>query len=669
TDWVVVGNGRAEQVAPGQWELATTPPLSTYFVTLVAGPYHVVTAEHDGIALGLECRASLAPHLDKDAEEILTITGQCFDEFHRLFGVRYAFGDYHQAFVPEFNAGAMENPGCVTFRDPLVFTSKVTRFERTNRATTIAHEMAHQWFGDLVTMSWWDDLWLNESFAEYMGNRVTQDVTEFSDAWVDVAFVRKRWGVMADQRPSTHPVAGNGAMDAHAALQDFDGISYAKGSAVLKQLNARVGDEVFFAGVRDHFTRHRFGNATMFDLFSSWGSAGAGDLEEWTRGWLRTPGLDLLRLDRSGDAPVVTRTTPDRFPADRHHAISVARHEPSAGWVSEPVLVQGASVPVPAAAALPVVLDAAEETWARLALDDLTLAAMPDLLPRMTDPLLRASVWNAVRDAVRNALVDPEVALHLVEVALPHETQDVGVTAIGRFGTDTLAGHLIEDPGSALARVHTAARRRMQTATPGSGVQLAAVRTSITSSVDAGQLRGWLHGEQLPEGVVVDLDLQWKVLIRLATLGAVDRDELDAWLDRERTAQATVDHAHCLAALPDKAAKAYAWDRFSGAVAAPNYEVEAAGLGMWVPGQEKLAAPYVARYFAELPGLVEVHSGWQLADVARVFFPSLSVHRSTLEAAENVLADESLDLSLRRALVDEADDLRGYLRVRETFAR
>src|SRR5512144_1689577 len=171
-DWVVVGNGRAEQVEPGQWELATTQPLSTYFVTLVAGPYHVVGHEHDGIALGLECRASLAPHLDRDAEEIFTVTTQCFDEFHRLFGVRYAFGDYHQAFVPEFNAGAMENPGCVTFRDPLVFTSKVTRAERTQRATTIAHEMAHQWFGDLVTPRWWDDLWLNESFAEYMGNRV-----------------------------------------------------------------------------------------------------------------------------------------------------------------------------------------------------------------------------------------------------------------------------------------------------------------------------------------------------------------------------------------------------------------------------------------------------------------------------------------------------------------
>ncbi len=279
TDWVVVGNAPGAQVEPGTWELEQTQPLSTYFVTLVAGPYHLVRDEHDGIPLGLSARASIAKDLDADADELLTMTKQCFDEFHRLFGIRYPFGDYHQAFVPEFNAGAMENPGCVTFRDPLVFSSRVTRGVRISRATTVAHEMAHQWFGNIVTPKWWDDLWLNESFAEYMGNRVTADVTEYDDAWTHNAYARRQWGLVADQRPSTHPVAGNGAADATAALQDFDGISYAKGSSILKQLNATLGDEVFFAGAVDHFTKHRFGNATMHDLFASWEQAGAGDLE------------------------------------------------------------------------------------------------------------------------------------------------------------------------------------------------------------------------------------------------------------------------------------------------------------------------------------------------------------------------------------------------------
>ncbi len=252
-DWVVIGNAPGRQVEKGVWEFEQSQPLSTYFVTLVAGPYHVIRDEHDGIPLGLSARASIAADLDKDAEELFTLTKQSFDELHRLFGIRYPFGDYHQAFVPEFNAGAMENPGCVTFRDPLIFTSRVTRGVRIARASTLAHEMAHQWFGNLVTPAWWDDLWLNESFAEYMGNRVTADVTEYADAWVDNSYARRQWGLVADQRPSTHPVAGNGAVDASAALQDFDGISYAKGCAILRQLNATLGDEVFFKGTIDHF--------------------------------------------------------------------------------------------------------------------------------------------------------------------------------------------------------------------------------------------------------------------------------------------------------------------------------------------------------------------------------------------------------------------------------
>ena len=669
-DWVVVGNGHAEQAEPGVWELATTQPLSTYFVTLVAGPYHVVRHEHDGIALGLECRASLAEHLEKDAEEILTITTQCFDEFHRLFGVRYPFGDYHQAFVPEFNAGAMENPGCVTFRDPLVFTSKVTRAERTNRATTIAHEMAHQWFGNLVTPVWWDDLWLNESFAEYMGNRVTHDATEFTDPWVDTAFGRKRWGLDADQRPSTHPVAGNGATDALAALQDFDGISYAKGSACLKQLASNLGDEVFFAGVREHFARHRFGNATMHDLFTAWEDAGAGDLSAWTQGWLRTASLDLIALDRSGDTPVLVRSTPAEHPADRSHAMSVARYDDGAGWVVEPVTVGAEPVALsPASAGRPVVLDPRDQTWARFTLDELTLAAMPDLLPGLDDPVMRASVWNAVRDGVSNATVDPEAALRLVEAGIPHETQDIGVAALSSFAVGTLADRLLPDPEAARARFHAAALRRVESAQESSGVQLAGVRGAVASAADPELLRRWLSGDVPAPGVEVDLDLRWRILVRLATLGAVGRTELDAAFDAEPSAKAAVDRVQAVASLPDAEAKEFAWSHFTGDTKASNYAIEAAGTGLWRRGQEELTAPYVDRYFAELPGIATVHAGWVLADAAREFFPRLAVDPATLTGAERVLADDGLDLSLRRAVVDCADELRRAVRSREAFWR
>ena len=258
-EWTVAANAPvAAEPAPGRWEFAPTPPLATYLVTLIAGPYHVRRDSHDGIPLALYCRRSLAAHLDADAEEIFTVTRQCFDRFHELFAERYPFGKYDQAFVPEFNAGAMENPGLVTFRDDLVFRSAVTESQRELRATTIAHEMAHMWFGDLVTMRWWDDLWLNESFAEYLGTRVTAEATRFDQAWTTFALRRKAWGYAADQRPSTHPVAPAEVTDAAQALTNFDGISYAKGAAVLRQLVAWLGDEAFLAGLQRPLRRAPF---------------------------------------------------------------------------------------------------------------------------------------------------------------------------------------------------------------------------------------------------------------------------------------------------------------------------------------------------------------------------------------------------------------------------
>jgi aminopeptidase N len=257
-EWTVAAN---EQVVatprPGRWEFAPTRPLSTYLFTLIAGPYHVRRDEHDGIPLAVYCRRSLAEHLDADAEEIFTVTKQSFDRFHELFTEHYPFGKYDQAFVPEFNAGAMENPGLVTFRDDLVFRSAVTDTERERRASTIAHEMAHMWFGDLVTMRWWDDLWLNESFADYLGTRVTAEATRFDRAWTTFALRRKAWGYAADQRPSTHPVAPHEVVDAAEGLLNFDGISYAKGASVLRQLVAWLGDEPFLAGLNRHFATHR----------------------------------------------------------------------------------------------------------------------------------------------------------------------------------------------------------------------------------------------------------------------------------------------------------------------------------------------------------------------------------------------------------------------------
>ncbi|HEV7876439.1 MAG TPA: aminopeptidase N [Nocardioides sp.] len=663
-DWVVIGNAPSTNPEPGVWEFEPTQPLSTYFVTLVAGPYHLVRDEHDGIPLGLSARASIAKELEADAEELLTLTRQSFDEFHRLFGIRYPFGDYHQAFVPEFNAGAMENPGCVTFRDPLIFSSRVTRGVRIQRATTVAHEMAHQWFGNIVTPKWWDDLWLNESFAEYMGNRVVADVTQYDDAWTHNAYSRRQWGLVADQRPSTHPVAGNGAFDASAALQDFDGISYAKGSSILKQLNTLLGDDVFFAGAVDHFTTHRFGNATMHDLFASWEKAGAGDLSSFTGNWLRTAGPDTIVLDRT--AGVVRRTPPADHPADRGHTFRVATASPAGKWEVSTLQVQGAETAYPVSEAAAVVLDPYEDSWALVQPDPATVTALKALLPETDDTRLRAGIWNNVRSAFHNAALDPADALDLLEAGTPGEDNDVAVFAIMPWAMTKVAP-LSADPEEALRRIHATAVAKVHSAPAGSTLQLSAFQAAASSAQDPAELRGWLAGDGLPEGIELDLDLRWRVLVRLGVLGEIDRDELQAALDAEPTARSRVEHSRAMASLPDAEAKAWAWQRFTGEADVANYELEAAGLGMWRHGQEELTAPYVDRYFADLPGTVEKRSGWLLADAAAAFFPMTALSEETLAKAQALLDDDTLDLSLRRRLVDDADELAHRLAIRRAY--
>ena len=661
--WHVFGNAPGEQVEPGVWEFQRSRPLSTYFVTLVAGPYHLLTAEHDGIGLGLSARQSLAAVLERDADELLTVTRQCFDEFHALFGIRYPFGRYHQAFVPEFNAGAMENPGCVTFRDPLLFTGAVPRGQRVQRATTVAHEMAHQWFGNIVTPRWWDDLWLNESFAEYMGTRVTAAVTEFDDAWTHNAWARRQWGLVADQRPSTHPVAGNGAFDATAALQDFDGISYAKGSAVLKQLNARIGDDVFLAGAVDHFTRHRFGNATMHDLVDSWERAGAGDLSDFTAAWLRTAGPDTLAFDRERTALV--RTSPDDQASPRDHTLQVAVAD-ERGWRTELVEVRSDVTPLPFAATASVVVpDPYEDTWAAAVADSESVRALVDLLPALEDGRLRAGVWNTVRSAFHQARLAPTDVVDLTVAVLPTETDDDAVTTLVPFAAQ--AAWLTGQPETLLGRVHAAALSLAHRAAPGSTLQLAAFQGAVSTATELPLLRGWQDGA-VPAGVELDANLAWAIRVRRATLDDLDATELDAALEADPTARARVEHARARASRPDAEAKAWAWQRFTGAVDVANYELEAAGLGMWRTGQEHLTQQYATQYLDLLPTIASAHSGWVLGTALRSFFPSTAVSREFLTAAEDALGRGPLDLTVRRNLVDTTDTLRRRVLVRERFS-
>ncbi|MDE0778271.1 MAG: aminopeptidase N [Nocardioides sp.] len=665
-DWVVVGNAPATG-GDGEWELGPTQPLSTYFVTLVAGPYHLLRSEHDGIPLGLSCRASLAEALDADADELFEMTGQCFDEFHRLFGIRYPFGDYHQAFVPEFNAGAMENPGCVTFRDQLVFDTRVTRGMRIQRATTVAHEMAHQWFGNIVTPKWWDDLWLNESFAEYMGNRVTAEVTRYDDAWTHVSWSRRQWGLGADQKPSTHPVAGNGAEDALLALQNFDGISYAKGSSILKQLATSLGDEVFFSGAVDHFTSNRFGNATMHDLFASWERAGAGDLSGVTEQWLRTAGADVIRLDR--DRGVLERRSPAAHPADRTHRLAVLRlpdgRESGLDVSSdETPLPDDALAGIDGATAL--VIDPREESWGVYVPDATTVRALVDVLPGVTDTRVQAAIWNNVKSGFSVAGIDPDAVIDLLEARLPVEDTEDTL----RQTKPWVMGEVVPAASTgALARLHAAALGRLAETRAGDELQLSSFRWVVSTTDDLARLHEWLAGSGLPDGIDLDVDLRWRLLTQLAVLGDTDHATLDAALADETTVFTQVMHSRAVASLPTPEAKAWAWARFTGEVSVANYELEAAGRGLWRAGHEDVTRPYVERYVADLAGIAEVHSGWMQAVVAEAYFPASHADEDSLALLRPLVDDDALPGAVRRRVVDQLDTAERKLAVRAAFPR
>lgn len=663
--WTVIGNGPSVEIEqPGAeaatrtWSIVPPQALSTYFITLVAGPYATVQREHDGILLGLHVRASLGDQLESEAEDLFEVTGQCFDHYHEVFGVRYPFGEYHQAFVPDFNAGAMENPGCVTFRDQFIFRGRATAADRATRAGVIAHEMAHQWFGDLVTMRWWDDLWLNESFAEYMAHRTTGEATRYP-LWTEFGIVRKDWGMIADQAPSTHPIAGNGAADAQAALKNFDGISYAKGAAVLKQLATLLGDRVFFGGLRDYFGRYAFGNAEFAELLACWTGAGAQGLEAWSQGWLLTSGVDEIVVNRTDDQSVdLSRRSADPG-TDRIHAFAVATLDREGTELSRRRIELGA-VPVQLSVPLDQILapDAGDESWAKIRLSEPDRRALGAILSSVEDPAIRVSAYNNLRDQVRDAELDPGIALDQLREQLPSEPDGVIVAYLMAFARESLAGgysSVVRRPGRA-GIVADLAEQILEEAKPGSDRQLVAFRAAVLSGQQVDRLQRW-HAEQgLPTGLQLDPELRWSLVSRICTLsdqpGLIDRA-----CASDPSASGRVHAARARAGLPTAAAKQAAWKLIMSPSGLSAYELYAAAGAFFHSHQSELTEEFVHRYFAEIGATAEFRSGWSLAEVASWAFPRFATEPRTLDLAEQTLSAQ-LAPGLSRSLVDGTDKLR-----------
>ncbi|GAA2141312.1 aminopeptidase N [Kitasatospora kazusensis] len=672
-EWTAIANAAGERAADGRYVFRPTQPISTYLFTLVAGPLHSVYAEHDGIPLGLHGRRSLAADLDREAAELFEVTRACFDRLHTLFDERYPFGKYDQAFVPEFNWGAMENPGCVVFADRMLFHSAPTASDREHRAMVVAHEMAHMWFGDLVTMRWWDDLWLNESFAEYLGYRIATESTRFTGAWTTFGVKRKGWGYDADQRSTTHPIAGTGVESIAEAMVNFDGIAYAKGASALRQLVAWLGDEAFFAGINEHFARHRFGNADLADFLDALAATSGRDVRGWADRWLRTSGVDTLRIeavyegDRIASAELVpTGTRPHRVGIGvfdlRDGAIRLREH-------LETDVEPGRRTPLPQLAGAPravLLPNHGDLTWAKIRLDRYSWQAVTESLGSVEDPLARAVLWENARDLVLDAELAPTAYLELVAAHLPAETEDTIVSAVLAFARASVVRCFLApaDRPAADLLLGRVCRELLARPDAGESIRLVALRGAIDSAdldTDLDRLHSYL-ADGGPDGKL-GTETRWAVLARLAAAGVVDEERIAAEFAADPSNSAEEGAVRARAALPTPEVKERVWKQLFSDGELSNSLLRAAAEGFWESGAPQLQEEYARRYFAEIPG-----TGWRGDIVARVLgsrlFPGGQVGAGTVRAAEECLSRDELTPALRRGLADQLDDLRRAVRVR-----
>ncbi|MGW3950529.1 aminopeptidase N [Streptomyces sp. NPDC004752] len=685
--WTVWSNGAGER-ADGVWRFAETKPISTYITCVVAGPYHYVTDSYertfeDGtrleIPLGAMCRKGLAPHFD--ADDVFLVTKQGLDFFHDHFDYPYPFGKYDQAFVPEYNLGAMENPGLVTFREEYIFRSKVTQASYEARANVILHEMAHMWFGDLVTMEWWDDLWLKESFADFMGTFANVGATRFTDAWITFANRRKAWAYRADQLPSTHPITAD-IRDLQDAKLNFDGITYAKGASVLKQLVAYVGEDAFLEGARRYFKRNAYGNTRLGDLLSVLEETSGRDMAAWARSWLQTAGVNSLTpqvlLDAEGRVSelAVLQEAPEAHPRLRPHRVAVGLYGRTPAGDLERYARVETDVDGPrtvvtelAGAAAPelVLVNDDDLTYCKTRLDATSLATLRDHLGALTDPLARAQCWSALWNLTRDALLPARDFIELV-LRFAGRESEIGVVQMLHAWTSSALVHYAAPEWRATGErlVADGALDELRRAEPGSEHQLAWARffaTVASGEADLGLLRELLDGTTKIDGLEVDQELRWAFLGPLTAHGAADETALAAELARDDTASGKRHQVRCLAARPAAAVKAQAWAQVVESDALSNALVEATIAGFAQPSQRELTAPYAEKYFAAIERVWRQRSIQIGMDVVQGLFPAYQDAPRTLAAADAWLESHQESApALRRLVLEARDDLARALR-------
>ncbi len=697
--WVVISNSaRVEPVevsdGTSRWDHAPTPPVSTYITALIAGEYHVAEGEIRSVAKTLPaavaCRASVAEFLD--ADRIRETAQRGFKVFEDAFGVPYAFDSYDQIFVPEFNAGAMENAGCVTFRDEYLFRYRVTAREMESRDNTILHELAHMWFGDLVTMAWWDDLWLNESFAEWASHFAADEISRRydtgDDPWSAFCNERKAWAYLQDQLSTTHPIAADMG-DLEKVEQNFDGITYAKGASVLKLLVSFVGTDAFRAGVSEYFHKHAWGNTTLRDLLVELEAASGRDLSWFTGQWLETAGVNTLRADFDVDVQgaftrfAIQQSAAESWPTLRRHRLGIGIFtvidDELRRTHSIELDIDGATTEVPDLVGVQrgdvVLVNDGDLTYAKVRFDDDSAAALVEHIGALREPLARAITWSSFWDSVRDGDIAPQDFISLALRGIHSETDMAATSTVlsqaavcsGRFMAPELRRETNRRLSAGLARL-------LKHAEAGSDKQVIIAKALVgaTRSDEAVELvRGWLHDEEVPAGLAVDTGLRWSIITSLARIGAVDASVIDAELERDNTSAGSERAAGAKAGLPDADHKAEAWRRATQDADVPNETHRSIAMGFWHLGQEDLTATYAEAYLEVAEGIATHDGIWAergyaaIGTVLRWLFPDPLISSELVERYEYWLKDWQPGVQVERAITERLDEARRALHCQE----
>ncbi|GHC62430.1 aminopeptidase N [Streptomyces violaceochromogenes] len=695
--WTVISNSPTPEPQDNVWEFEPTPRISSYITALIVGPYHSVHSvyEKDGqsVPLGIYCRPSLAEYLDSDA--IFEVTRQGFEWFQEKFDYAYPFEKYDQLFVPEFNAGAMENAGAVTIRDQYVFRSKVTDAAYETRAETILHELAHMWFGDLVTMEWWNDLWLNESFATYtsIACQAAHPESRWPHSWTTFANSMKTWAYRQDQLPSTHPIMAE-INDLDDVLVNFDGITYAKGASVLKQLVAYVGEDEFFRGVQAYFKAHAYGNTRLSDLLGALETTSGRDLKAWSKAWLETAGINVLRPEIETDSNgVITsfsiRQEAPALPAGakgeptlRPHRIAVGLYDlddDSGKLVRDERIeldVDGELTAVPQLVGrrrpAVILLNDDDLSYAKVRLDEQSLAFVTEHLGDFESSLPRALCWASAWDMTRDAQLAARDYLSLVLSGIGKES-DIGVVQSLQRQVK-LAIDLYADPAARealLARWTDATLAHLRAAAPGSDHQLAWARAFAATARTPEQLDvldALLDGSQTVEGLVVDTELRWAFVQRLAAVGRFDEAEIAGEYERDRTAAGERHAATARAARPTEEAKAEAWASVVDSDKLPNAVQEAVIGGFVQTDQREVLAPYADRYFEVVKDIWQSRSHEMAQQIAVGLYPTVQVSQETLDKTDAWLASAEPSAALRRLVSESRAGVERALRAQRADA-